>query len=141
MAWNHAELVSALRDYERVLEQAGLRPITIHSYVDYSGRFLRWRVGEFAPRGTRASGVPDARTRRVDTRELEAELLVYESVLQSARLQPMAVHTYVDQARRFVAWLDGTYRPGTRPGLGATITGGFSGGRPPRKVRTELAAE
>ena len=116
MDWNQHELREALTAYERALLEAGLQPITIHSYVDYSRRFLRWRLGDFAPRGTHPSALPQAHTRRVNAQELEADLLTYESVLQSAGLQPMAVHTYVDQARRFVAWLDGTYRPRGGPG-------------------------
>ena len=43
--------------------------------------------------------------------DLHAELDRYEKALAAAGLQPRAVQTYVDQARRFVRWLAGDYLP------------------------------
>ena len=43
MGWTNDQLFEALKRYEADCEAAGMRPISVQSYVDYSRRFLRWR--------------------------------------------------------------------------------------------------
>jgi hypothetical protein len=105
-----ADLDDALGRYEAALIAAHLRPLAVHTYVDQSRRFLRWRVGEYVPRGVPIGGRPTAMG-RVKVSGLFGDLARYEGTLRGAELQPPSVHTYVDQSRRFLRWLDGTYRP------------------------------
>jgi hypothetical protein len=49
--WADADLLLALDGYEEELSRAALSPITVQSYVNYGRRFLRWRIGDYVPRG------------------------------------------------------------------------------------------
>jgi hypothetical protein len=53
--WTYQELQEELREFERQLRDAGLRDSSVHTYVDRTGRFLRWLVGEYEPRGAMGS--------------------------------------------------------------------------------------
>jgi hypothetical protein len=48
-AWTLEELHSKLADFEAALNDAGLSPATINTYVDRSERFLRWLNGDYRP--------------------------------------------------------------------------------------------
>lgn len=113
MTWTSDELLEALRRYERECETAGLRPISVNSYVEYARRFLRWRVGDYRPRD--ASG-PARRPSRgpATTEDLMADIDAYEVELRAGSLQPNAVHTYVIHSLQFIRWLDGDFVPGSR---------------------------
>lgn len=117
MAWTNHQLLEALNHYEQECQDAGLRPNSVHSYVDYSRRFCRWRVGDYRPRN--ASGPTHSRSNSpATTADLIADLKAYELELRSAGLQPQAVHTYVIHADQFVRWLDGRFEPGVNLGSG-----------------------
>lgn len=110
MGWTTDDLHAAIGRYEEELIAAGLQPISVHSFVTYSRRFIRWRTGEYRPRT--ASGPARSPSRgKAGVADLEIDLVDYDGELRNARLQPLAVQTYVDQARRFVRWLDGGYTP------------------------------
>lgn len=113
MTWTSDELFEALKRYERECEAAGLRPISVNSYVEYSRRFLRWRVGDYRPRD--ASG-PARRPSRgpATTEDLMVDVDAYERELRAGSLQPNAVHTYVIHSLQFIRWLDGDFVPGGR---------------------------
>lgn len=107
--WTTDDLLAALGPYEYGLTAAGLKPISIRSFVDYARRFLRWRMGEYRPRS--AVGPPHARPDgHVDVAALRVDLGKYETDLREAQLLPHAIRTYVGQAGRFVRWLDGSSR-------------------------------
>jgi hypothetical protein len=111
MAWTDDELWAALGRYEQELGARGLGPVAIRGYVDHGRRFLRWRTGNYRPRGVppRSARGPTAVT--ADFAGLTTDLAAYEADLRSADLQPAAIHTYADQSRRFVRWLVGEYAP------------------------------
>ena len=48
-AWTIHELCDELARFERELQAAGLKPNSVHTYVDRSGRFLKWLAGEYRP--------------------------------------------------------------------------------------------
>lgn len=106
--WTHADLLAAISRLEGELVAANYLPNSVHSYVDYSRRFARWRNGDYRPNG--AVG-PERQPwiRPATIRELEQDLTAYETELRSAGRQPAAVRTYVDHASRFVRWLDGRF--------------------------------
>jgi hypothetical protein len=109
--WTNDELLAELHRYERECQGAGLLPNSVHSYVDYARRFLRWRIGDYRPRdATGPAHVPNRG--RASINELETDLIAYQSELERARLQPMAVMTYMMHSRQFVRWLDGRFEPG-----------------------------
>jgi hypothetical protein len=43
--------------------------------------------------------------------ELRGEIERYERELLAAGMKQNTIQTYTDRARRFVAWLDGDYKP------------------------------
>jgi hypothetical protein len=43
--------------------------------------------------------------------ELRGEIERYERELLAAGMKQATIQTYTDRARRFVAWLDGDYKP------------------------------
>jgi hypothetical protein len=45
------EIDRELKRFEDELKAAGLRPNSVHTYVDRTERFLRWLRGEYRPRG------------------------------------------------------------------------------------------
>jgi hypothetical protein len=51
--WTLGELRAELARFEEELRAKGLRPSSVQTYVDRSGRFLRWLVGEYQPWGGR----------------------------------------------------------------------------------------
>lgn len=53
-AWTLAELRGELRRFGDELERAGLKPLSIATYVGRSDTFLRWLGGEYTPRGPNA---------------------------------------------------------------------------------------
>ncbi len=50
-AWTSEELDHELKRFEDELKAAGLRPNSVHTYVDRTERFIRWLRGEYRPRG------------------------------------------------------------------------------------------
>ena len=123
--WSDGELRAALRRFEQEHVDAGLRPTSVHSYVDYADRFLRWRRGDYRPR-TAVGPDPAPRRGEATAEDLRADLRAYELELTEAHLQPAAVHTYIDTATRFVRWLEGTFvtrGPNARGVAGAPESG------------------
>jgi hypothetical protein len=109
-SWTSDALMSVVASYETALIAAGLKPVSVQSSVGYARRFLMWRNGDYQPRG--AVGPAQARAiGATDTVRLAVDVEEYSSVLRDAGLKPGAVATYVGDARRFVRWLDGSYRP------------------------------
>lgn len=119
--WNDDDLRESLGRYGELLNDSSLTPTTFYSYVDYASQFLRWRTGDYQPRGVPLRGrvVPVG---PVALQGLRDELSQYETALREAGLRPKAVHTYVDSASRFVRWLAGEY----------TVPAPGGGARPPR---------
>lgn len=49
-AWSLRALELELEQFERELRDAGKEESTVHTYVDRSGRFLRWLAGDYDPK-------------------------------------------------------------------------------------------
>ena len=49
--WTTDELRTELLRFERELRAANLKDSSIQTYVDRSGRFLKWLDGDYHPRG------------------------------------------------------------------------------------------
>jgi hypothetical protein len=49
--WTTDELRAELLRFERELRAANLKDSSIQTYVDRSGRFLKWLDGDYHPRG------------------------------------------------------------------------------------------
>jgi hypothetical protein len=111
MDWADADLLIALNRYQDELSRAPLSPITVQSYVDYGRRFLRWRSGDYLPRGMPRPAQRPVSVGKRDLADLRRELRQYEAVLDGAGLQPGATRTYVSDAAQFVRWLGGEYAP------------------------------
>jgi hypothetical protein len=45
------ELRDELRRFERELRAAGLKETSVTTYIDRTGRFLKWLDGDYQPRG------------------------------------------------------------------------------------------
>ncbi len=56
-SWTLRELHDELRRFEAELKVAGLRPNSVHTYVNRSEIFLRWLSGDYTPQGPRSRGV------------------------------------------------------------------------------------
>lgn len=52
-AWTLHALEKELARFESELRAAGLAENSIHTYVERSGRFIRWLAGEYQPQGPR----------------------------------------------------------------------------------------
>lgn len=50
-SWTYDDLQTELREFERQLKAAGLKPSSVHTYTDRTRRFLRWLVRAYTPRG------------------------------------------------------------------------------------------
>ena len=50
-AWTLAELRDELERFRMAAESAGLKPASVHTYVDRSEKFVRWLGGHFQFRG------------------------------------------------------------------------------------------
>lgn len=111
MRWSDDELFEALGRYEQVCIDAHMKTNAINSYRDYAGRFLRWRTGDYWPRG--ASGPARRPTRpMVTTAELADDAKAYARVVDGAGREQATIDTYYRHAMFFVRWLDGTFMPG-----------------------------
>ena len=49
--YSPAELRAELRRFEHQLRAAGLKETSVTTYVDRTGRFLKWLEGDYQPRG------------------------------------------------------------------------------------------
>lgn len=54
-SWAIDDLHAELSRFEEELRAAGLAESSIHTYVDRTGRFLRWLVGDYTPSGPKAA--------------------------------------------------------------------------------------
>lgn len=92
MRWVNEELFDALGRHEEVCIDAGMRKNAINSYRDYAYRFLRWRTGEYRPRG--ATG-PGRRTTlgSVTTADLARDAKAYAREVEAARRQQPTIDT------------------------------------------------
>ena len=50
-SWTLAELHDELKRFRRAAESAGLKPASVHTYVNRSEIFVRWLSGDFEFRG------------------------------------------------------------------------------------------
>lgn len=46
------EVEDSFRRYEEEVAAAGLRPVTVTTYIQYASQFVRWLKGDFVPGGT-----------------------------------------------------------------------------------------
>ena len=116
--WSDEDLERELSRYEHDARGRGLTPSSVHSYVDYARRFLRWRSGTYVPRGI---PLPNQRVGAIvaEAMELGRDVDRYERALVAAGLRPRAIATYVGEAARFVRWIR---RDPARPsGLAAPV--------------------
>lgn len=111
--WTDAELFDALVRYERESADAGMTRNAVHSYWDYARRFLAWRTGEYAPRGTTPTGRPVPHG-AASTHDLAEQAAAYESAVADSGLSRAAIDTYHRHAMFFVRWLAGSFKPGRR---------------------------
>ena len=111
--WRQAELLAALGRYEQACLDAGMRPNAVSSYVDYARRFVRWRTGDYRPRGacepTRAPALGP-----VTTQELAIDARAYADDVAAAGRHEATIDTYFRHAMFFVRWLAGDFEPGRR---------------------------
>ncbi len=113
MRWTDKDLFSALGRYEQVCIANGMSQVSIDSYRIYADRFLKWRTGEYAPRGTaRPAGRPTAIS--VTIEELAADAKAHARSVEAAGLVKTGAAAYLRHAMFFVRWLDGTFEPGGR---------------------------
>lgn len=113
MRWTSEDLFEALGRYETECMDAGMRPKAIHSYWDYARRFLKWRIGDYRPRGITRPGQP-VTLDRASTADLGDDAMAYARELEAAGLQQSAIETYYRHAMFFVRWLDDDFVPGGR---------------------------
>lgn len=111
MRWNDAELFEALGRYEQVCIKNRMKQNSINSYRDYADRFVRWRMGDYWPRGAaRPAGRPTATSATTD--ELAADAEAYARIVEGAGRAQDTIDTYYRHAMFFVRWLAGTFEPG-----------------------------
>jgi len=113
MRWTNDELFEALGTYEQACIDAGMRPLAVHSYWDYARRFLRWRIGEYRPRGATGSARRPA-VGPVTTAGLAGDARTYADDVAAAGRQQATIDTYLRHAMFFVRWLDDDFDPGGR---------------------------
>lgn len=113
LAWDDDELLAALERYELECRQAGMREKAWRSYVDYARRFLAWRTGEYAPRGTSAVDRPVPRSSPSGS-DLRRQAEQYARQVEAAGREQPTVDTYFRHAMFFIRWLEGDFRPGAR---------------------------
>ena len=109
--WSDADLLAALDRYQQQLRDGPYSPFTVGSYLDYARRFLRWRVGDYAPRGMPMPSSRPVPPGRRDMLGLRSDLQEYGAILAAGGRQPGAIRTYIENASRFVDWLQGRYVP------------------------------
>jgi hypothetical protein len=102
------DLRSKLGDFEAYLTAEDLAPSARFTYVDQAGRFVRWLGGQYRPRNA-AQAEPRSRHGPWAAAELVRELTGYRAELEGARMQPLAIRTYVGCSEMFVRWLGGQY--------------------------------
>jgi hypothetical protein len=112
MRWTDRELRAELARYEEDLVRGGLGPYAVRGYVDHARRFLRWRMGDYRPRGASSARRIESSMASTDIDRLTSDLAEYQAALLAAGLQRPAVYTYLDQSQRFLHWLAGSYAPG-----------------------------
>jgi predicted nucleic acid-binding protein len=111
--WTDDDLLAELGRYEAAAHESGMRPNAIHSYWDYARRFLAWRVGEYRPRGTTATGRPVS-SEPVTGADLEAQAAAYARAIEAAGRERPTVDTYHRHAMFFIRWLRSEFEPGAR---------------------------
>jgi hypothetical protein len=97
--------------YHQQLSDGPYSPYTVGSYLDYARRFLSWRAGDYAPRGMPMPPSRPVPPGRRDMPGLRSDLQQYEVILTAGGRRPGAIRTYIDNASRFVDWLEGSYIP------------------------------
>lgn len=139
MDWSESELWEALKRFLRELADAELLPLTLRSYEDYIGRFLRWREGDYRPRGAVGPG-PKRRLGRATTESLRSDHGAYEDDLRRGGLQPAAIATYVGHPARFIAWLEGRFKTaGPHQRARASGLAPVLGDQPPRRTAVAIS--
>jgi len=111
--WGDAELAQELSRYERESADAGMTRNAVHSYWDYARRFLAWRTGEYAPRGSIKGARPVPRA-PVSSDELAEQARGYARAIEAAGREQPTIDTYHRHAMFFVRWLRGEFKPGGR---------------------------
>ncbi len=111
--WDDAELAQELSRYERESADAGMSRNAVHSYWDYARRFLAWRTGEYAPRGSTKGARPVPRA-PVSSDQLAEQAGGYARAIEAAGREQPTIDTYHRHAMFFVRWLRGEFKPGGR---------------------------
>ncbi len=113
MRWTDEALFEALGRYEQLCIANRMEQNAINSYRDYANRFLRWRTGDYWPRGAeKPARRPTAAV--VTIAELAKDARTYAGVVEAAGREQPTVDTYYRHAMFFVRWLDGAFVPGAR---------------------------
>lgn len=112
-SWTDDELERALERYEHACRRSQMRENAWRSYLDYARRFLAWRKGDYAPRGSKTTGRP-VPVRTATTADLRRQAKSYCRVIEAAGREQPTVDTYFRHAMFFVRWLEGDFHPGAR---------------------------
>lgn len=48
--WSTDQLLEEVKSYKQQLEAAGMKPNTVHTYVDRAERFIKWLAGDYQPK-------------------------------------------------------------------------------------------
>ena len=111
MRWTDEALFEALGRYEQICIDNEMEKNAIDSYRDYAIRFLKWRKGDYWPRGaSKPKQRPTALI--VETSELRGDAKAYVAVVEAAGRAQDTIDTYYRHAMFFVRWLEGTFVPG-----------------------------
>ncbi len=92
------ELVEELEQFRAELVRLDKAKATVDAYMYRAGRFVRWRR--------------DARRASTSEGAVDADLVAYESHANAAHDNSVTSWTFIDGARRFVAFLNGDYPAG-----------------------------
>jgi hypothetical protein len=113
--WSRDDLMADLEVYEEACLRSGMKPISVHSYVDYATRYVKWLFGEYRPRNS-GSTTSTAREDPFSVSELFDHAKAFKEELKAAGLRPAAIETYYRHAMFFIRWLGGDFNPGGRLG-------------------------
>jgi predicted nucleic acid-binding protein len=109
--WTDDDLLKELARFQDASIAAGMKPKSVHSYWDYAHRFLRWRLGEYRPRGATSTGRP-VPAAAVTTADLRNQAEAYVRSVRAAGRAQATIDTYRRHALFFIRWLEGDFEPG-----------------------------
>ena len=112
MTWNDDDLSAEFGRYEARAIANGMTGNSLQTYVDRVGRFLRWRIGDYRPRGVTSNGRP-VPSIAVTASELRTQAATFVKTLHAAGLEQPTIDTYERHALFFIRWLEGDFDPGS----------------------------